>query len=81
MMMSLTTLKAAMDDVRKLSELFIAGLMTPAIARTAAELIEAGESLSYAILALGWIILFARLGVIVLELWERYAGPPPAPSE
>ena len=79
--MTLNTLKTAADDVRKLSELSVAGIMTPAVARTAAELIEAGESLTSILLVLGWVILFARLMVTVLELWEKYARRPPASSE
>ena len=79
--MTLNTLKTAADDVRKLSELIVAGIMTPAVARTAAELIEAGGSLTSILLALGWVILFARLMVTVVELWEKYARRPPASSE
>lgn len=79
--MTLNTLKTAADDVRKLFELSVAGIMTPAVARTAAELIEAGESLTSILLVLGWVILFARLMVTVVELWEKYARRPPASSE
>ena len=79
--MTLNTLKTAADDVRKLSELSVAGIMTPAVARTAAELIEAGGSLTSILLVLGWVILFARLMVTVVELWEKYARRPPASSE
>ena len=50
--MTLTTFKTAVDDVRKLSELVVAGIMTPAVARTAAELVDAGESLTSILLTL-----------------------------
>ena len=78
--MPLTTFKTALDGVRKLSELVVAGIMTPAVAGTAAELVDAGESLTSILLTLGWLILFARLLVTVLELWEKYARQPPPSS-
>lgn len=70
-------LRGIVDDARKLAELFLAFIMTPAVAEAAAELINAGPTLSAVIAGFGWLIVIARLASTGLELWERYFTPPP----
>ena len=59
----------------------LAVIMTPAVARTEAELIDAGVLLSGIILDLAWAIIFARAVVMGLEFWERYIIWPPAAAD
>lgn len=61
------------DDARKLAEVILTAIMTPAVAGAAAELIDAGTMLTTVILSLAWIIVIARGAVTGLELWQRYA--------
>ena len=75
--MTVEAVKAAADDARKMAELILAGIMTPAIADTAAELVGAGMLLKSVIILLARLIVGARLLVIALELWERYFDPQP----
>ena len=77
----LPTLRNLADDIRKLIELVLAVIMTPAVARTTAELIDAGIILSGIILDLAWAIIFARAVVMALEFWERYISQSPAGTE
>ena len=74
--MTIAAVRAAADDARKMAELILAGIMTPAIANTAAELVGAGTLLKSVIVLLAWLIVGARLLVIALELWQRYFGQP-----
>lgn len=75
--MTIEAVKSAADDARKMAELILAGIMTPAIADTAAELVGAGALLKSVIVLLAWLVVGARLLVIALELRERYFGPQP----
>lgn len=75
--MTVAAVKAAADDARKMAESILAGIMTPAIADTAAGLVGAGILLKSVIVLLAWLIVGARLVVVALELWERYFGPHP----
>ena len=78
--MTIEALKAAAGDAGKIAELILAGIMTPAIADTAAELVGAGMLLKSVIILLAWLIVGARLLVIALDLWERYFDQPPDPT-
>lgn len=60
------------DDARKIAEAILAGIMAPAVASTAADLIAAGVALENIIITLAWIIVIARAFSTALELWERY---------
>ncbi len=73
--------RGIVDDVRKLAEIFLAFIMTPAVAGAAAELINAGPTLATVIAGLGWLIVIARLASTGLELWERYFTSPPENAE
>lgn len=70
-------LRGIVDDLRKLAEIFLTFIMTPAVAEAAAELINAGPTLTTVIAGLGWLIVIARLATTGLERWERYFMPPP----
>lgn len=70
--MTLPAARNVADDARQIAELFLAGIMAPAVARTAADLIGAGPALELVILALAWVIVGARMLSTVLALWERY---------
>ena len=58
------------------TSVFLAFIMTLAVAKAAADLIDAGPMLATVIATLGWIIVLARLGVTGFELWELYFEPP-----
>ena len=75
------TLRGIVDDVRKLAEIVLAFIMTPAVAQAAAELINAGPTLATVIAGLGWVIVIARLVGTGLELWERIFTPAPENAE
>ena len=75
--MTIGAVKAVADDARKMAESILAGIMTPAIADTAAELVGAGSLLKSVIVLLAWLIVGARLLVVALEMWERYFGQHP----
>lgn len=64
------------EDARKIAEITLAGILTPAAAGTAAELLGAGMNLESLISGLAWTILAARVVATGLELWERYFTPP-----
>lgn len=70
----LSAFRNVADDARKLAEVFLTAIMTPAVAGAAAELIDAGSLLTTIILGLAWVIVIARGTVTGLELWQRYAS-------
>lgn len=65
------------DDARKIAEIILAGILTPAAADTAAKLLGAGMTLESLISVLAWTILAARVVATGLDLWERYFTSPP----
>lgn len=66
-------LKNLSDDIGKISELALAAILVPAVAKTAAELINAGPGLSSAITLLATVAVGARASSTFLEMWEHYA--------
>ena len=84
-------LKNLSDDIGKVSELALAAILLPAVAKTAAELIAAGPGLSASITLLATVAVGARASSTFLEMWEHYSelwarydstdgdGEPPAP--
>ena len=75
--MTLSAVRNVADDARQIAELLLAGIMAPAVARTAADLIGAGPDLELVLLALAWVIVGARMLSTVLALWERYFSRAP----
>ncbi len=75
--MTLSTVRNVADDARQIAELLLAGIMAPAVARTAADLIGAGPAFELALLALAWVIVGARMLSTVLALWEGYFAHAP----
>ena len=67
-------LKNLSDDIGKISELALAAILLPSVAKTAAELIDAGPGLSSAITLLAAAALGARASSTALEIWEHYTG-------
>lgn len=69
------------EDARKIAEIILAGILTPAAADTAAKLLDAGMNLESLISGLAWAILAARVVATGLEIWERYFTPAPDNAE
>lgn len=65
-------LKNLSDDIGKISELTLAAILLPAVAKTAAVLIDAGPGLSAGITLLAAVALGARASSTFLEMWEHY---------
>lgn len=65
-------LKNLSDDIGKISELALAAILLPAVAKTTAELINAGPGLSSAITLLATVAVGARASSTFLEMWEHY---------
>ena len=74
---TLSTVRNVADDARQIAELLLAGIMAPAVARTAADLIGAGPAFELVLLALAWVIVGARMLSTVLALWEGYFAHAP----
>ena len=65
-------LKNLSDDIGRISELALAAILLPAVAKTGAELINAGPGLSAGIILLATVALGARGSSTFLEMWEHY---------